>query len=46
MYDFGKCFKEYLEKYPELRAILLDDLFFENFTRLNKSEILASKRHS
>lgn len=46
MYDFGKCFKEYLDKYPELRAILLDDFFFENFTRLNKSEILASKRHS
>lgn len=46
LYDYGKCFKEYLEKYSELQAILLDDEFFDKFTRLNKSEVLSSKRHS
>ncbi len=46
LYDFWKCFKEYLDKYQELKNILLDDYFFDAYTRLNKSEILASKRHS
>lgn len=46
LYDYGKCFKEYLEKYSQLQEILLNDDFFEKFTRLNKSEVLSSKRHS
>ncbi|MGE4444290.1 MAG: hypothetical protein AB7E37_04830 [Candidatus Altimarinota bacterium] len=46
LYDYGKCFREYLEKYSELKAILLDDEFYDKFTRLNKSEVLSSKRHS
>lgn len=46
LFDYGQCFKEYLDKYTELRAILLDDVFFDKFTRLNKSEVLSSKRHS
>lgn len=46
LYDYGKCFKEYLDKYVELKNTLLDDVFFEKFTRLNKSEVLSSKRHS
>lgn len=46
LYDYGRCFKEYLDKYTELKNILLDDVFFEKFTRLNKSEVLSSKRHS
>lgn len=46
MYDFGQCFSDYLDKYSELKAILLDDDFFEKFTQINKSEILSSKRHS
>lgn len=46
LYDYWKCFKEYLDKYIELKNILLDDLFFEKFTILNKSEVLSSKRHS
>lgn len=46
LYDYWKCFKEYLDKYTELRDILLDDNFFEKFTRLNRSEVLWSKRHS
>lgn len=46
LYDYGRCFKEYLDKYTELRDILLQDEFFDKFTRLNKSEVLSSKRHS
>ena len=46
LYDYGRCFKEYLEKYSQLQEILLNDDFFEKFTRLNKSEVLSSKRHS
>lgn len=46
LFDYGKCFKEYLNKYTELQSILLDDEFFNKFTRLNKSEVLSSKRHS
>lgn len=46
LHDYGKCFKEYLDKYSELKSILLDDEFYEQFTRLNKSEVLSSKRHS
>lgn len=46
LYEYGKCFKKYLDKYPELKEIILDDHFFNIFTELNKSEILSSKRHS
>ncbi|MDD5770229.1 MAG: hypothetical protein PHE25_04610 [Candidatus Gracilibacteria bacterium] len=46
MFDYGKCFKEYLDKYIELKNILLNDEFFNKFSRLNKSEVLGSKRHS
>jgi len=45
-YDYGQCFIEYLDKYPDLRDTLLDDVFYERFNRLNRSEVLASKRHS
>lgn len=45
-YDYGRCFKNYLDKYPDLKNILLEDKFFNNYTELNKSEILSSKRHS
>lgn len=46
LYDYGKCFRDYLDKYPELKAILLDNDFFDKFTQINKSEVLSSKRHS
>ena len=46
LYDFWRCFKDYLDKYSDLKNILLWDDFFNNFTRLNKSEVLSSKRHS
>lgn len=46
MYDYVKCFKDYLDKYSELKEILLNNNFYKNFTILNKSEVLWSKRHS
>lgn len=46
LYDFWRCFKDYLDKYSDIKDILLDDDFFEKFTQINKSEILSSKRHS
>lgn len=46
LFDYWKCFKEYLNKYTELRDILLDEDFYNKFTRLNKTEVLSSKRHS
>lgn len=45
-YDYWKCFKEYLDKYSELKNILLDDDFYNKFTKLNKSDVLWRKRHS
>ena len=35
-----------LEKYVDLSNILLSDEFMNLFTKLNKSEVLSSKRHS
>lgn len=46
LYDYGRCFQAYLEKYTDLKEILLDEDFYTQFTRLNKSEVLSSKRHA
>lgn len=46
IYEYSKCFKEYLDKYEDLKNILLWDDFFDNFTKINKSEVLSTKRHS
>lgn len=46
LYDYWLCFKDYLNKYSDLREVLLDDSFYDLFTQLNKSEVLSSKRHS
>jgi len=45
LYDYGKCFKEYLEKYDYIFKILLDDTVFKYFDELVSSEILGKKRH-
>jgi hypothetical protein len=45
LYDYGKCFKEYLEKYSNLADILFDTEFYNNFKSLVSSEILGKKRH-
>ncbi len=46
LYDFWKCFRDYLDKYEDLKKVLLDDDFIKQFTTLNKSEVLSTKRHS
>ncbi|MCT4616861.1 MAG: hypothetical protein N4A38_01465 [Candidatus Gracilibacteria bacterium] len=43
--DYSMCFRDYLNKYVDLKDVLLSDNFFDNFTKLNKSEVLGSKRH-
>lgn len=45
LHDYGKCFKEYLEKYDFISEILFADEFYENFSDLVNSEILWKKRH-
>ncbi len=45
LYDYWKCFKEYLEKYDYISKIILDKGFMDNFEKLIKSEILGKKRH-
>jgi len=45
LYDYWKCFKEYLEKYTYISDILFNEVFFKNFSELVNSEILWKKRH-
>jgi len=45
LYEFWQCFKDFLDKYPELKDILLDNYFYFNFTKLNRLEVLWKKRH-
>ena len=45
LYDYWKCFKEYLEKYSYISDILFWEEFFNNFSELVNSEILWKKRH-
>lgn len=43
--DYGKCFKNYLEKYNTLWDTLLSDEFFSCFSSIINSDILWKKRH-
>lgn len=45
LYDYGKTFEKYLDKYYYLKEILLDDNFLDIFKKLIVSEILWKKRH-
>lgn len=45
LFDYGKCFKEYLTKYDFISDILFNEDFFKNFESLVDSEILGKKRH-
>ncbi|MFK7779694.1 MAG: hypothetical protein QM490_00975 [Candidatus Gracilibacteria bacterium] len=45
LYDYGRCFRDYLEKYKYISDILLNDKFYINFEKLVGSEILGKKRH-
>jgi len=46
LYDYAKAFKEYLDKYQDLKNILLDNEFLKIFKKLIDTEILGKKRHS
>lgn len=45
MYDYWKCFREYLEKYDYISEILFREDFYNNFEKLADSEVLWKKRH-
>ena len=45
LYDYGKCFKDYLDKFYFIKDILLEDKFFDVFEKIVWSEILWRKRH-
>lgn len=45
LYDFGQAFSQYLDKYPELRDILLSDRFFLLFEKVIESDVFGGKRH-
>jgi len=45
LYDYGKCFAAYLEKYPSLREVLVEDNFFKIFREAVESEVFGAKRH-
>jgi len=46
LYDYGKVFKEYLNKYYYLKEVLLDKEFLKIFEEIVGSEILWKKRHT
>ena len=46
LYDFWKVFKQFLDKYIDLKKIFLDDEFLKIFREIMNSEILWKKRHS
>ncbi|MDD5197249.1 MAG: hypothetical protein PHN60_00090 [Candidatus Gracilibacteria bacterium] len=45
LYDFGQTFREYLDKYPDLRNMLLSDRFFLLFEKVIESDVFGGKRH-
>lgn len=45
LWDYGECFKQYLEKYDLVWNTLLEQNFYDCFTVLVNSEILGRKRH-
>lgn len=45
LYDFGQTFAQYLDKYPDLRDMLLSDKFFLLFEKVIESDVFGGKRH-
>ena len=39
LYDFGRTFRDYLDKYPDLRNMLLSDRFFLLFEKIIDSDV-------
>lgn len=46
LYDYWEMFAEYLDKYRELKDILLSDAFFAIFASVIESDVFWWKRHS
>ena len=46
LYDYGRFFKLYLEKNPEIWEMLLDEDFYNLLTKIMNSEVFWAKRHS
>lgn len=46
LYNYWETFSLYLDKYPELKNLLLNDKFFKLFTEIMNSDVFWSKRHS
>jgi hypothetical protein len=45
LHDFGQAFAQYLDKYPDIRSILLSDRFFLLFEKIIESDVFGGKRH-
>jgi hypothetical protein len=45
LFDYGRCFRDYLEKYDYISEILFNENFYNNFEKLINTEILGKKRH-
>jgi hypothetical protein len=45
LFDFGQAFSLYLDKYPDLRDMLLSDRFFLLFEKIIESDVFGGKRH-
>jgi len=39
LHDFGRTFSEYLDKYPDIRTMLLSDRFFLLFEKIIESDV-------
>lgn len=46
LFDYGNTFAEYLDKYRDLKDILLSDDFFQIFAKVIESDVFWWKRHS
>lgn len=45
LHDYGKCFKDYIEKYNYLWEVFLENNFYKCLSKLVNSDILWKKRH-
>lgn len=45
LYDYSKCFKNFLEKYAFIKQILLNEDFFKKFEKLMSLDVFWKKRH-
>lgn len=46
LFDYGRAFAEYLEKYRTVGDFLLSDEFFIPFSKVVESDVFGGKRHS